>query len=828
MNETGPIPEDKLSLVLRCTAEVTGGVGRAWGRPALKYGKKRWDARKLSEGLTGPPGGGRPAGLYLPPDGRWVSRETLERLGLGPLGRFIDGGPIRPLPLKAAEVLCRGGKNIQGLWTGCELALTPHPRGGTPEKTFADHLDFLRYYGIPGGLIAGPARRTEALLADYLTGLAGEGEPGRVLVLTEKSYHDSFLARELASRRERGLRQDGGDFLSSGSFRVSIGFYETLTASFNSPWRDPDILILVNPEDLFARPGAEGFNRLKHIRARLRLGILANNGDLVFDPRPNDLKTFFGLQGELRKFAGFIFQNLMRPRPLPARYEFFPLTIRRPPEPFGADDPAPLVVGSLIMLTQRDTLILGGGRFTVQHKFKNIGAAEFKEEQEFFSVNPGEPVPPAPYPETGGKGIAFTRMNQEQRRFFLYWRGAFRKGLTPRTFTPYIYLYARELLLTMGNTDPMDCFWELLRLWRTYRRDDPDLDYHIPNWLTDFAVLYGIAGKVLPALLPYAEDGVDFLLKDLYLHKRYIEEDHPILFGDFVKSLGDKTLALFQDGEYGKELYRYTETALRAADRFLRETLGKSFFVFFYPSLSPPVLVEGFCPFKDMGFSSYTAEWIHFWRHQPLLDFTETLIGYIDLRLREDPGRRANRPRKKRAGPPSLDPPWKNLVDAEFGFPGGEAPEAPFSRGPIRLRPDRVDRIREESDDVRELLRTEEPGDPPPEPPPRRPDSGLKPRGEAPGRPDGLNDLSLAGFLAELGEAERAMLGRAAAAGAAPGLGDMGAVARQYGTMPELLIDGINEQFRERFGDLLIDIREGQPVILEEYREAVAGILKKT
>jgi hypothetical protein len=846
------IREDKLSLALRCAADTEGGVGRAYGIPVLKYGKKRYPAREVSEGLgslRGRSGGQNPRSRYLALDDRWVRRETLEGLGLGPLGCFIDGGPIRPLPLKPEEVLRRGSKDTEGFWTGCELDLCPRPETGHPESTFTEHLDFLRYYGIHGGVIAGPAQVSAPLLAGYLFRLSGEEGMGRVLVLLERGYWVSALVPELESRGgvlspPGGLSPRKGErvFLSTGDSGagIDIGFYETLRGNAgvqNTRW---DILILVNPEDVFAggpgKAGEDRIGRLKGIGTRLRLGILANDAD-IFDPHPNALKSFFNLRGKIRNVHNFIFQNLSLPLPLPARHEPLPVTIRKPPKPFSPSEPAPVVTGSRAILFPRDSLIIGGARFTVQRKFRNISTPEFEEEQAFFSLNPEQPVPMTPYPDTDGRELRFARLDQAQRRFFLYWRGALRKGRILPTFMAYMYLYARELLLSMGGTEPMDSFRELLRLWQSYRGDTPDLDYYVPNWLTDFAVLYGITDTAIPELLPYAGDAKSFLLKDLYLHKRYIEEDHPILLEDIVKSLDEKTLVLFFDPRFGESLYLQIETALGTIDRFLRETTGKRFFEFFYPSLTLPFLFEGFSPFTDIGSSSYTAEWIHFWRHKPLLDFMASLIARVDLRLRgmegpESPGGISGGKTRRKM---STEDPWKNLIDRALGLPGAEADEPGRSAETLRLRPDRLTRIRGESDEVRELLRIDGGEDssdspaakPPVSPPVKLTDSpSVSPTAGAGGQ-------SLGEFLAELGEAERALLRLIAGNRGRPEWGprldlgtELGRIARQYGTMPEILIDGINEGFQERFGDLLLDIREGLPVITEEYGEALAGILK--
>jgi hypothetical protein len=78
-------------------------------------------------------------------------------------------------------------------------------------------------------------------------------------------------------------------------------------------------------------------------------------------------------------------------------------------------------------------------------------------------------------------------------------------------------------------------------------------------------------------------------------------------------------------------------------------------------------------------------------------------------------------------------------------------------------------------------------------------------------------------FLEGLGKGERETLGAICFVGEPRQR--LEAIARENRTMPELLIDGINEKFQEAFGDLLIDTREGVPVILDEYQGALRTAL---
>jgi hypothetical protein len=89
-------------------------------------------------------------------------------------------------------------------------------------------------------------------------------------------------------------------------------------------------------------------------------------------------------------------------------------------------------------------------------------------------------------------------------------------------------------------------------------------------------------------------------------------------------------------------------------------------------------------------------------------------------------------------------------------------------------------------------------------------------------------------FIGELDEAERGAL-RLISHGSAgtdtvktlPLKAALEELAEKSGTMPELLIDSVNEKFQDTFNDLLIDISEGGASIQEEYRDEVCACFEE-
>jgi hypothetical protein len=562
-----------------------------------------------------------------------------------------------------------------------------------------------------------------------------------------------------------------------------------------------DILVLVNPE---APVAAALLRRLNRLETRLRLGIIFNPAALREDPPGGDLRTFFGLRGKMRDLGDLAFRD--PGLPLPRSYPLYPPAVLKAPAPFAGenrvgDSPERAPEGA------DKTVLAGGGRFVIQNRFSLLRSPEYKEEQEWF---PQERFPPenfspdpreAPYLPSEGRD--FSRLDRDRRSYFLYWRGGFRQNRALPSDPGYITLYARELILAMGKGEAPAYFRELLRLWRSYREALPELDALFPRWLFDFGILYRIPGETLPLLYPYRGDLKIPILNDLYLHHRYIEEDQPLL-------LADLPLPPTKPGRPSPE------DMVLEADRYLRERYGKGLFLFFYPSRGEKQTLEAFPGLSGVGESRYTAEWIPMGGHKPLAAFLEKLLG-----TRENPAvtgggtfrREQWRARVETAlgrysGP--QEPPPQELPLHE---PSPQEPsprrEGDPQRG-LRLEAETLHRLREESDQVRELLWT---GGEEPSPPPRE-----APAGENTARQPAAD---LGEFLAGLGGAEREALALIARGGEGTNR-DLAELARKNRIMPETLMENLNGAFWEFRGDLLVDTLDGRVLVLPEYRDGVS------
>ncbi|MDR1446908.1 MAG: hypothetical protein LBI90_08445 [Treponema sp.] len=782
------IREEELSLVLSVRAEPGKGCRTIRGIPALAWGRdtdcRHYDAAEVSAACDRD---------YVLLDEKWARRKDLEKTGLNPLGRYAGGEAIEGVGIPVPLLFRRG--EAPPYFSRLEYQGPPWLDRAEKAAIFCAHLDFLRFWGISGGVIHSGRGRAEtaALLARWLqdTESAGnrvsaETHAEKTIVLMERNFWELYFSISAA-----GLPPplEGEDLLSSRNKGVCTGFYESLPPSSNSLVSRCDMLILLEP----AHAAGNYMERLGGIDAGIVLGVSSE------EPGEETLRRFFGLKGERAELGRWIYRNTGAALPLPRFYRMPAREILR--SPFG-------------------------GRFTVDTKFRSIPAPELAEESVFFYAEGTGDYDPEAAVKTK---FTFGELSEEEKNNFFRWRHLFRKGIEKPAGRAFILIYARELCLAMGNTEPLEAFAGLSRLqeycvwlesFSEGKRDlqetaeQPRVSRQLLQRLFDFTVMYGITSRTLPLVLSRAAGSRDYLIQDLLIHKKYIEENNSIDFEDINPFIGD----LLQSNSfyvfYGKELERAFEKVINLIDRRLRDLCKKRLFEFFFPVKTYRESRRAFAGMEAAGYSSYTAEWAHFLGSKPLLKFISSVFRYVEYRLKIITG--FEKPRQT----PPLEEYWRLIADAALSNAAGPVQIRP---GSVKLRHESIERLRSESDEVKQLLlveensaggRTKESGHAPPPP-------GLK---KTEKKQSGIN-----AFIDGLNGTERKALLRIASAGDPSSLKtELKETAAAGFSMPELLIDSINEKFMDAFGDLLIENGKEVPRIAEEYREKLTRRAKES
>ncbi|MCL2362302.1 MAG: TerB N-terminal domain-containing protein [Defluviitaleaceae bacterium] len=83
-------------------------------------------------------------------------------------------------------------------------------------------------------------------------------------------------------------------------------------------------------------------------------------------------------------------------------------------------------------------------------------------------------------------------MSYEQLRTYFTWRSNVRRGQYAQASLSYIFVHIYELLANIGAKDPVQGLSKFLELWQALRKEAPVLDKYISGWLKDYHIYYGL------------------------------------------------------------------------------------------------------------------------------------------------------------------------------------------------------------------------------------------------------------------------------------------------------------------------------------------------
>lgn len=84
----------------------------------------------------------------------------------------------------------------------------------------------------------------------------------------------------------------------------------------------------------------------------------------------------------------------------------------------------------------------------------------------------------------------YSQMNQEQKRYYFYWRDLVRRGKYIKTDYSYISLFVYEILNLPDKIEKEEGLGLLCSLWRAYRKDMPRIDASFTVWVQDYCLVY--------------------------------------------------------------------------------------------------------------------------------------------------------------------------------------------------------------------------------------------------------------------------------------------------------------------------------------------------
>lgn len=447
----------------------------------------------------------------------------------------------------------------------------------------------------------------------------------------------------------------------------------------------------------------------------------------------------------------------------------------------------------------------------------------------------GEPAPFAPFMSYWP---TYEHMMESQQRWYFYWRSEVRAGRYPDTDLSYIFVYVYELINGVGWSDPQEGFEELNRIWMAYGGRYPQLNAYLKDWLADFAFVHALDVPLLEIITrgggSYPED-----LLDMELLRMFKKQPSQIPL-DLLLALSDYDLrrSKFYQGPGKADLELWVPRIVGMLDAFLCQTQGIRLIDKFHPGrerTTERYLFRSAVYDDSLYGRTIALGTVPLSSHRPLRKCITQTIRYAENRLRELRGFRG------RLRGVVMEPETARLIDR---FLEKEFAAQTAAKPRIEIDAEKLAALKRDSDYVRSRLAIgyEEGGETA-----AQASSGLAaelgpqadldseaaldsednvaPEQEV-GKEDGESlaywdlpqlDEDWTSFAEQLdsGQLEALLALKSPAPDSA-----LAAVAEAYGTMPELILDEINQLAMETIGDLVVD--EGR--IVPEYMDFFAHL----
>ncbi|MHB0876622.1 MAG: TerB N-terminal domain-containing protein [Anaerolineae bacterium] len=832
-------------LTLVAQKEPRGGIGRGIGVPMVVYGDMAVSAESLSRVL-------RVDTEFVRLETGWLPVATLRGLGIGPMGRLLDGTALSPVTLSPGELLRRGSPRLRHVWANLDFSALRLPQGATEAETAAMHLRLLLEWGIPGGLVGSREANWQAL-ASVLGRLAQEHPALRLLVVGHKKVLDAegqMLANLAVRRWDAG---DAGPLPRGDQPGIVVTTPKGLDAHPDLLARRWDLLCLLEADSLVRSQQSRLYLNLVQARIPFVVGLF---GSLDFTFRAHAhgaMCRLFRVEFDGDMILRYSLRDpSRRPDPLPQ-----PVAMRPTAEPaLPSGRSAEMSTGMARPAAAATPVPVPAPRVPgapVQERVADLMARLDRQAQPGYETGDGFLAEARAFVERvevrarcvpfRGYWPTYSAMTPEQQRWYFYWRDRVRQGEYPDTDLAYVFVHVYELINGIGSAGPDDGYEQLHQLWRQYRDRLRQLDSYLIAWLADFAVVYGCSAGPLRVYAEAAEMGLTYLQPDTLIaaHAGQPLSRLPLAL---IENLCDHKVrdSKFYTGGHRQHVEEGIPRAIEAVDRAIRATYGGGILELFKPSQTVPLTRSPFRGARYAGDARRVtlAEVPPYSDHPPLREFLTGVVKHGENCLRQRHGY-SGRLRGYTLDADIVAAIEEALLDKKPAPP-------PKPRPVVQIDLALAEAIARESDQVRDMLLVGENGE----------EVGaealvgdaavaeLNPghsgtpvgagtsAGRGPGAAGGDGCGQAEGALPpDWAELAATLVGYQLVALAAIAeqrdvAATVCAIAEANATMPAALLDEINELAVDATGDIIIDPDADPPAIVAESVEAVRRLIAAT
>ncbi|RCX21452.1 TerB-like protein [Fontibacillus phaseoli] len=300
----------------------------------------------------------------------------------------------------------------------------------------------------------------------------------------------------------------------------------------------------------------------------------------------------------------------------------------------------------------------------------------------------------------------YDQMQPGQLRWYLYWRGEVRSGRYPETDMSYLFVYLYELIHGIGWDDPVHGVELMDRVWKAYRKRYPKLDLYVREWMYDLGKVFGLDMPPAEPLMKLPRS-LSNVLKELEWGRRFSAEPLELTW-EMVLPLIDYEVekSRYYSDQGRKEMRHYVPKVIALVDGFLAKTKGSKLIERFKPKEKKITrfLFRSAVYDHEVYGHGVPVSVLPISEHPPFRAYLTQLVRHTENKLRELTGF------KGKLRGISLEPEVEQLVSRflhkEFGQ---RQTEEAKSRIPVvKINTAKLRKLQQESNEVRDMLLTEE------------------------------------------------------------------------------------------------------------------------
>lgn len=414
----------------------------------------------------------------------------------------------------------------------------------------------------------------------------------------------------------------------------------------------------------------------------------------------------------------------------------------------------------------------------------------------------------------------YSNMNAQQEFWYFYWRTEVRSGRYPDTDLSYIFLYTYELLQGVGWQDPLQGYRYIMDLWMAYKNTYAKLSFYMVDWVSDFVLVHQLDIS-FQEIMEVSPHGLVGELLDLEMMRGFTANPMEMTW-DMLEKLSNYNVQQSKFYEAGgKELLPlYVPRVVSLVDGYVLKKHGKRLIEMFHPGEAERrerYLFASAVYDTSLYGRTISVSAVRVSEYKPLRELVTQLIRLCENILRGLHGFKGKLRSIK------VEPEMESLIQRFIEREYHKAAAMQRAREEVVIDLDRLSQLQQDSDIVRELLTVEEEGEEDlpieEEPTPHAVVVSQVADDEPELTP---NEEPYSEWTQLAAQLEPLHLKVLAALAEGAGYSEVMNLANAQGTMPELLIDHINDAAMEVIGDLIID---GESLV-EEYIPQIEQMLR--